>query len=392
MQIDSKHIILALLLLFSFASNAISLYLFFSESSKLEQLDNTTAQMIKEQDQTIDQLNKRIDQLKDSNKKLDQILQTTEQDLEQKESLLAQEEEKTRILQTQLGSAQKNLSDTKKELEQNFQRLSTLKSDISEMTKELDDSMQWFEDNSYLPESHSWNVEILQTRITKDCVYEGRLNLACITHRMANTAVSLRYLEDLDAGSSDHLQSLIETADRGGGDCEDFSLFFKSIINSLKESGNDEKIIAWFPSQGSEFRVFPLDEDAESYYYYPNAASVEIGALDTYHPYVVCFARDHSSGHCAVALSQDELKSSSDIYSLDSAHVFEPQSGLYLGQIGRNFRICDEDHGDACWQAPNTILIVITDNDIYRVWKGKWNGYADFSAQLSALSAQMGQN
>ena len=65
----------------------------------------------------------------------------------------------------------------------------------------------------------------------------------------------------------------------------------------------------------------------QSYWYVPDARTVQLGSLDSLSAYVIRYRLDAQTGHCTVALSGTPVNSSSQIGNLYGAGVFEPQNG-----------------------------------------------------------------
>ncbi|MFH1094892.1 MAG: hypothetical protein V1728_01625 [Candidatus Micrarchaeota archaeon] len=296
---------------------------------------------------------------------------------------LSAKEAQAQHLQSDLDEAQSNLSSAQSSIQIQQQSIQQLLSEISDTRSTLNSTWQWLKDNDYLPVNFSWNSDIFKQRISEDCIDQGKLNAGCISYRMQSTALSLRYRNDIDAGKTDHLQSLTETIQREGGDCEDYSLFVKAALNSIKAEKKNLDIVAWTRGEG-EFVIYPrASAHPTSYFYYPNATGVDMGSLDHLHPYVICYSVG-SSGHCTIALSDNEIKTSSQVNMLANARVFEPQNGQYLGMVGKEFSVCEPSVGD-CQERINNIFLMISDDDIYQAYSGQWTGQVDYIQKLSKV-------
>ncbi|MFH1306975.1 MAG: hypothetical protein ABIH83_04975 [Candidatus Micrarchaeota archaeon] len=288
----------------------------------------------------------------------------------------------------ELSATQENLSQTEEKLRENEQRVGQIRSELNTLEQDLDSSMSWFRENSELPEGYSWNVDIFKERILSDCVDSNELNLACINYLNERTVVQIEYKSDISAGQEDHLQSIKETINREGGDCEDYALFFKALLNSIKNSyDSDLYVKAWTPGTG-EFRVWPKNIDAVNYYYYANADAVLISNLKNSYPYVVCYSVDGISGHCRVAISEYNITQSSELSLLEGAHVFEPQTGKFGGTIGYNYDLCDSSKSE-CYSTPGTIIIVISDDDIYQMENENWVSYSGYLLEISEIRGDL---
>lgn len=291
-------------------------------------------------------------------------------------------------LRDELGYSRANLSQTQTRLNQTQERVRNISGDIRAMEEQLNASMAWFKENAKLPEHYAWNVDILLERAMSSCVDGDTLNLGCINYLMENTDVSLRYKTDLSAGQVDHLQSIRETVKREGGDCEDYSLLYKALLNSIKAKRPNLMLKTWADGGDARFLIYPLHPGPdERYYYYPQSHAVELGRLGERYPYVICFTVNAASGHCTVALSGAQINSSDQLGLLESAPVFEPQTGQYLGLVGERYVLCRPDLGEYCPALPGRIHVVIADDDLYRVHNSGWMGYQDSYKRLEDTRA-----
>jgi len=312
----------------------------------------------------------------------------SQQELESAQASLASEKTKLAIAQAQLAEAERQLAESKASLESQRQQVSQIAANLSSLETSINDSMSWFRDNAYMPKNYSWAGDIFMKRVASDCTERGNLNLACISHLMENTAFAIHYRTDtVSSGKEDFLQSVKQTINSGWGDCEDYSLIFKAILNSMRLENSSLTAIAWQPSASGEFRVYPKessDSTNEPYWVYSNAKAAPMGSLS--HPYVICYTVDPSSGHCVVALSSIAIEGSSQVAELTGAHVFEPQNGRYLGRIGESFGICTQP---GCSQMAGGIWMVISDSDLYIYGDDGWQGYADSLSQVRQERASL---
>ena len=296
-------------------------------------------------------------------------------DLVATQASLASEKAALALTQAQLFQTEQALNESKRDLAGQQQKAEALKSELSTLETTINSSISWFRDNAYMPGNYTWTADIFMTRIMSDCVDKGSLNLACISHLMENTAFAIHYREDIAAGSEDHLQSVKETIRLGWGDCEDYALIFKAILNSARKINASLNIMAWQPAESGEFRVYPKETPGETgaFWVYSNAKAANMGSPS--HAYVICYSVDESSGHCTVALSDVDVQESSQVPSLEGAYSFEPQSGRYLGKLGQSLSICTQS---GCKQQGGKIWMVIADSDLYMYGDNGWQGYADY--------------
>ncbi len=285
-----------------------------------------------------------------------------------------------------LAQAMSNISAREAELAAQAARLQILRNEFAGLQLDINDSMKWFRDNSVLEPNVSWNIGIIAPRVIEDCVDGQDLNLACVNYILERMA-TIRYRHDPSTNTTNRFQSIAETAAMGSGDCKDYSLLLKAILNTVREKQGGLRIVAWQPGGAQRFIIYPraslnLGPD-EAYWYYPNASGVDMGQLDERHAYVICYGVTPTEGHCTVALSDVQANSSAQLpAALNGADVFEPQDGQYLGKIGSRFTLCTQDRWWECTATPNVIIVVISDNDLYKIQDGQWVGYGDYSQKV----------
>lgn len=285
-------------------------------------------------------------------------------------------------LSSELNASKELAQSTGAKLEDEQARLANLSGRFSLLRQEVNSSMSWFRENSAIPPNYSWESDIIPARIISSCSDGSQINLPCVSYIFQNTAIGIAYKNDIDNGSSDHLQSITETIRRRGGDCEDFALFFKAALNSVRSDGKRNLTSVKIGGGGSNFIVYPIKPAPdERYSYYPDSSTKTIGELNSSSLYVVCYARSSGAGHCAVAVSPQNITSSSDIPLLDGAEVFEPQDGRYLGKIGEEFSVCSSSR-ESCLARSGAIVIAISDSDLYSFIDGQWAGFSDFYSLL----------
>jgi hypothetical protein len=134
----------------------------------------------------------------------------------------------------------------------------------------------------------------------------------------------------------------------------------------------------------SKFIVWPQNPTSGTYSYYPNSQKKLIGNLQSSYPYVICYSVDSASGHCRIAISQNKINSTSQISLLEGANIFEPQNGRYTGVIGCEYQICTSNQ-QTCYANANSIVIIISDSDIYEVKGGNWTSYSKLYDESNTL-------
>ncbi|MFA5930459.1 MAG: hypothetical protein WC861_06265 [Candidatus Micrarchaeia archaeon] len=318
--------------------------------------------------------------------------------LQAKHSLLAQKYEKAQVeladtksllsmtnaslalAQSQLIQSERALNESRQSLAGQQQKADAIGAELLQLETTINSSIAWFRDNAYMPANYTWTADIFMSRVMSDCVDKGSLNLACVSYLMENTAFAIHYRSDIVSGSDDHLQSVKETIGLGWGDCEDYSLIFKAILNSARKENTSLSIVAWQPAESGEFRIYPKEssDSNEPYWVYKNAKGASMGAPS--HAYVICYSVDAQSGHCTVALSDADVQSSSQVPLLQGAYAFEPQSGRYLGKLGETLSICESA---GCKQMGGKVWLVIADSDLYVYGERGWQGYADYLSRVT---------
>jgi hypothetical protein len=297
-------------------------------------------------------------------------------DLEKKE--LNKEIEK---LKEENDKKSKEIDSLIQKTENQTEELKKIKQEYQELLEKIEQSIEWFKENSYIPKNYNWESEILLTRIKKDCFYKNTLNLACIGYLLENTAISIRYKTD-EIYEKDHLQSIKQTIDRHGGDCEDYALFYIALLNTLKNESKQKNttIILWKVQEGKNFIIYPLyREPSDSYWYYKNADEYKSLKLNESYFYAVCYMTSKTEGHCINAISKNKIKDPKEILLLNDADLFEPQYwGEYVGKIGKELELCDKKCNE---NKINKIIMIISSEEIYYYkdffgWEGL-NTYAN---------------
>ncbi|MBL7169757.1 MAG: hypothetical protein ISS48_01965 [Candidatus Aenigmarchaeota archaeon] len=314
-------------------------------------------------------------------------------------------------LEENVGSLHKEgeeLKENLEELNEEFENLnkshiilegevqSTIKK-IETYQNEIQESMKWFNDNSILPEDKGGNRYLERTyrylereecieKVGKKCYIKS----ACI-HFVNSIRNRFNYKEDIETSlEEDKLQSLDEFLENKGGDCEDYSLFFKAENNYLKEESiesgcSDIVIEGWVESEGDKYYVDPKME-----YFYDNAKRFLLKGEYIY-PNIVCgniydLNLDKVSGHCVVAFTKEQI-SSEDLNELNEAPLIEPQSGEYMGLIN--------DASSGIYLSKNYgvsyIYEVITDDDLYLFSdeNNKWLSYSMFNQELNEKKMEL---
>jgi len=234
--------------------------------------------------------------------------------------------------------------------------LDNLTAELDEFQNQIADSMAWFTLNSNI-ENLSFRMKYLADK----CTSGDEINAACIPFILVEEE-GWGYKRE----QGDHLLSFEDMIRNNGGDCEDWSLYFKGVFNYIKkETRNEKSLISVVPSSaGNNFQIYQE-------WYYIDAAGKELGTTED-NMYVICY-----DSHCIVAITDEEIKNSSDIYKLRGSPALEPQDGRYMFTIG-DIGMPDICEPEDCNYAID-IWIVITDDDIYDFHQNEeWVGYKDY--------------
>ncbi len=296
---------------------------------------------------------------------------------------LSERETELTSLYKDLAEAEQKLNETEAELqskqttlEEYTEEFNELSSDIEDIESSLNDSLQWLSENSKM----SVQTEYFISYSDMKCNDDGELNLACIPLFM-DRHIGFTYIDE----PNDKLNSIDEMVEKGGGDCEDYSIFLKALLNDYEGS---PKLIAWEAEPGSTFIVHTTSTKE---WYYEDSASVDLGRLKDYHPVVFCYVTSYTivrlEGHCIVALPESEIAANEDIAFLEGAKTFEPQTGEYTGRIGTDFNLCYDDQ--SCGYYPGDSIIIISDNDLFQYIDGQWKSLAEYQGKADELKERI---
>ncbi len=328
------------------------------------------------------------------------IIGLTKAELDRKNGDIQRQQEEIANLTLALGNstaeAQKlkyELNTSREELEQAKSTLSEARDEIDEIKSEaleiegrINDSIQWFQDNSGLP--GTLKSDRFERRAEKGCRDGGKLNLACVSYLMEDE-LGFTYKDD---PTGDRLYSIEDIISRKGGDCEDFSLFFKAYLNEVGEEGLE--IEAW--TEGFGKYVVYEDADSGKYWYYDSAAGRTIGRTGTSRPYVACYFYDTQGdvriGHCVIMLANTTIENPEDITEsgLAGSPLFEPQDGRFMGVVGDEFSVCEEGETD-CDLKDYSVAFIISDNDLFQFSEGGWNYYHGQRREIESLISSLSQ-
>ncbi len=294
-------------------------------------------------------------------------------------SLIKKEEEISRLNQT-IDKLELELKRALSNLNSSESRINELKeyvfNEINEYINKIEEKMRWMKENSVLPEElyHKsyWNVE---TRCNDE---NDNLNLACIPFIISEFKST-----DYQYETEDKLNSVEEFA-KYGGDCEDYVLFMKAFLNTVREK--EYQLLGW-EEGGGKFTVY---EDSSGRWYYNNARKHKFGKLSDLYPIGICYlySEEDYEGHCIIALSERRIEGIEHVSLLEGSETFEPQSGAYTGDIGEEYHLCRE--GDSqCGNNKGDIFLLLLDNDILYFDDGEWSGFYKLNESLYNLKEKI---
>jgi len=338
---------------------------FYLENAKLqrealayeEKLNATSAKLAKTNEE-VRTLNRSLNELRAE-------LDSTRQQLNASFAALAEKEVELNNTKEELYKTKEELNTTKNILNLTKYELIELTEEISGLEKSINDSVAWFKENSLFSPS----LDPFVYRIERDCIKEKKLKLACVSF-LTGRYLGINYISEYP----DRLLSLNDFTSRKGGDCEDFALFFKAMINTLKKSHPEVVAEVWEEGSGN-YVVYTEKDESKVVEWYTHGDGISIDRLGSLNPYVICFAVDYNSGHCIVALSEKEIHSIEEIDQLNGAALFEPQTGEYNGVIGRQLVLCKNGEPN-CESNPGHISFIITDDDLFQFNNGSWKSFA----------------
>jgi len=330
---------------------ALLILYFYLESSSWrtysEELETKNVNLNETLVLTESRLNNEIDSLNSELETTKQNLNETGSSLEQCYSDLDERSSELEVCLSRNEELGEFLSETSDELE-------NLSAQLDAFEAQIKQSMSWFTNNSDMDTlSMSFKYQV------DKCTTNTVINAACIPIVMKEEKHwSYKRDEELD-----DLLSLEEMSLNNGGDCEDWSLYFKAAYNYLKAEDRPERyLLSVVPGIG-DFQIY-------GDHYYTGAEGKEVGTTDDY-VYIICY-----DSHCIVAISDQKIKNSGDIYKLRGAPAIEPQNGQYMFTIGNLLApdICSPQYCDY-----SDIWIVITDDDIYDFhYNWQWTSYKDY--------------
>lgn len=304
------------------------------------------------------------------------LLITQEELGETKDTLNLTEHELERTTAA-LGRTQGELEATRSELESTVAEFEQLGAEVGELSESINSSIQWFKGNAEFPVS----MNHIYGEVRSGCESGGVLNLGCAIFVMERE-IPFRYKDE----TPDRLYSLLEMRRNEGGDCEDYSLLLKALINSFRQTGRDIEAEAWKSGDGR----YVIYGDGSTIWYV-NGEGKPLGNIQDFTPYVICFVTGFQGsqfeGHCLVAVG-NEVGGVDDLGALGGADTFEPQTGEYLGRIGSQYHLC-ENGDEFCGTGVGDIILIIANGDLYQFSEGEWRSYESYGKTAEELQREI---
>jgi len=262
---------------------------------------------------------------------------------------------------------------------------------------ELKESMAWFKTNSILNKDNqkqSEAISLLESYCLEKTSNQCHIKTGCF-YLINRINLNLDYQSDIrTTGEKDKLQSLNEFIQNGGGDCEDYGLFYKAEFNSILEKCkvfNSSNIV--LESYYETEETSPYFIDFYNRWFIDRATKVDLKEGYIY-PNVICgnifdLNLDIIGGHCVVAFTKNKIKSIEDLNNLDKSQIIEPQDGSYMGLI-------NDVSSDIYLITKNNIhnsyiYEVITDEDLFlfSTKYEEWLSYSIFDNELNTQKLEL---
>lgn len=292
------------------------------------------------------------------------------------------------------SSTLKKLNASNNNLQSSFDILNSetqeLLQDIEEYETQIEESLEWYQRNSDLDSLEKpWNVKRELEQQCYDVVVDKCfIKLGCL-YLVNSEFYSFDYLYD----SGDKISSLEEFVNKSGGDCEDYSLFYKAEYNYLLGLCGDKKVVleAWEDNGGARYWA-SFKED----WWLQSVKLIDIE--DHIYPNIVCGSlydlnTGEGGGHCMMAFTEKPITKLSELSYLDGAPLIEPQDGSFNGNINNDNSetyLLNETILES-GTAYSWIDTIITDEDYYLVSydTGLWSSYSSFNSDLKSKETKL---
>ncbi|MFH1587133.1 MAG: hypothetical protein ABID38_04710 [Candidatus Diapherotrites archaeon] len=410
-RINKKHLSIVVCLLF--LALLVVLFISLSLDSQIEQmnLENT------ELNSKFSDLNKLYGLQVNKIINLEEQISRLSEDKRQLESEAESLESEKESLSTEKESLESELQNTLDDIDSTLEEIEAFKQDIQ-------DSMDWFRYNSVFPKKET----VMRFKIRSNC-FDFRANscvliTGCLPH-INEKDFYFRYKADItekdfdfkyrgdydvldslvDSTVSDRLISLEEIIKNKGGDCEDFSLFYKAEVNYFLEEcfapGDREIILEAYQDPYSIGPGYYLTKSHD--WWIPRVSPVKIKGYK--YPNIVCgslydFQRDDVAGHCIIAFTKNKIEGIENLHSdLNGAALIEPQTGEFMGYVNGSSEITmipdtsihiNDSYDDT--EHLSLINEVITDGDYFLYDSEReinWISYSSFKETLSEQELEL---
>jgi len=255
--------------------------------------------------------------------------------------------EKISIIEEDFETFQSQYVNLQADYEEKVEEYSALMGQMEDFEADLQEKMYWYSQNA----DFGGETKGFLSRIETKCIDGRTLSMPCVAIVLENR--SFEYISE----GSDHIKSLGEFEQDGGGDCEDWSIFVKAIINEMAEEEGVNELAVLDPYSVGYMEVY--EDDGVTYYYENDPKYLKIENLS-----VGCFPMVGGYGHCAL-LSENVL--------------FEPQDGAFMANAYW-------EEGEYLLEGGGFVEVVIDDEDIHVQGPGgEWVSYAYFIEKIEKI-------
>lgn len=241
-------------------------------------------------------LNRKLESLNSTLNERDLEIETLKRNF----SILQEKYEKLRRENAYLNKKLKEYEDIVKEIEYN----------IEKYKKFISENLNYdFSNKDFIHSIKNYCIDVQEV---------SYLNLPCAIYILKDKH-NFKYIND----TYDEIYDIEDFIERGGGDCEDWSLFVAALINYFKKKDNIEKLIVFEQHPGYNFKLY---EEGNVIYYYEDAKEVEISLKEYPIINLICYIRSPEESHCIIALSKNILTPK----NFEKYILIEPQTGELL--------------------------------------------------------------
>ncbi len=248
------------------------------------------------------------------------------------------------------------------------EQYTNLKNDLISLDDKIKEKMVWFESNNQMNTTEIDKTRTLLNNIDDKCVKSTYINVPCLVAILENN--NYKYIPD----KSDQIESLDQFIEQKGGDCEDWVMFVKAILNRYPDK--DLKLAV--DSPGSRFDLYKQN----NVIWYFNDLKPKYIHKNGEHYVGVCYTKP-KQGHCIIGLTKSDLLEPGDI-------LFEPQNGKYLGQVVKNKlnqsdKLLYFDDYEHNMNYPIVVVIKSKDIDVWDDENEKWINYKQLDDRIENI-------